>query len=123
MAKQHWALVPSMFRTVGFGGAFFNGSCCAPCVRSDAFGLRCGMFIVCVKGADWGAMAFCSVLCRLVFRTVHRVFPHVPCTVLTRKQRPWPSNTGRWFCQFLVIYRCMAKGLRGGNVPPGTSHN
>ena len=38
-------------------------------------------------------------------RTTHSVTP---------KHRPRPSNTGCWFCQFLVIYRCLDKG--GGGV-------
>ena len=39
------------------GGAFFNGSYCVLCVLSNTWGLRCTMFIFCVKEADRGMMA------------------------------------------------------------------
>ena len=42
------------FRTVDFGGAFCNWSYC---VLSDAWVLRCMMFIFGVKETDLGAMA------------------------------------------------------------------
>ena len=35
---------------------------------------------------------------------------------VARKQQPCPSNAGRWFRQFLVIYRCLHRG-GGGSVP------
>ena len=64
------------------------------------------MFIFCVKAAD-GLGSVCLPLgfqhptpC-LSTHTTHSV-PH--------KQRPCPRNTRRWFRQFLVIYRCLAKG-------------
>ena len=47
------------FRTVNvFGGALFNKSYCVLRVLSDTWVLRCRMFILCVKEADWGMMAF-----------------------------------------------------------------
>ena len=36
--------------------------------------------------------------------------------VAVRKQHPCPSNTRRWFCQFLVIYRCLDKEAGGGTL-------
>ena len=38
--------------------------------------------------------------------------PVYTCTmqVPARKQRPCLSNTRHWFCQSLVIYRCLDKG-------------
>ena len=45
-------------RTVDFGGAFFDWSYCVPCVLSDTWGLRCRMFIFCVKEARFRMMAF-----------------------------------------------------------------
>ena len=50
------------FCAVDFGSAFFNWSCCVICVLSDAWVLRCRMFIFCVKEADWGMMAFVAYL-------------------------------------------------------------
>ena len=37
------------FRTVDFGGAFFDWPYCVLCVLSDTFVLRCMMSIFCVK--------------------------------------------------------------------------
>ena len=39
--------------------------------------------------------------------------------VAARKQHPCPSNTRRWFRQFLVIYRCLDKGGGGDMCPNG----
>ena len=39
------------FSTVDFGGAFFNSLYCVPCVFPDTLGLRCTMFMFCVKAA------------------------------------------------------------------------
>ena len=57
MAKQQVTLgVGSVnFRTVDFGPAFFNWSYC---VLSDAWVLRCMMFIFCVKETDLGLLVF-----------------------------------------------------------------
>ena len=46
------------FRTVDFGGAFFNWPYCVLCVLSDTWLLRCVMFILCAKEAVWGMIAF-----------------------------------------------------------------
>ena len=43
------------FRTVDFGGAFFNWSYFVRCVLFDTCVLRCMMFIFCVKEALIGA--------------------------------------------------------------------
>ena len=48
------------FRTVDFGGAFFNRSYCVRCVLSDTWLLRCMMFLFCVKETDLGMMAFAA---------------------------------------------------------------
>ena len=94
------------FRTVDFGGAFFNRYSCVLCVLSDTWGLRCMMFIFCAKEADWGMMAFVGYLATwfsesyTCFR-MHRV---------TRKQHACPSNTRRWFRQFLVTYIAWTRG-------------
>ena len=45
--------VGSKFWTVDFGGAFFYWSYCVLCMLSDTLGLRCMMFIFCVKEADF----------------------------------------------------------------------
>ena len=50
------------FRTVDFGGAFFNWSYCVQWVLSDTWILRCMMFIFCVKETDSGMMAFVAYL-------------------------------------------------------------
>ena len=39
------------FCTVDFGGAFFKSFYRVPCVPPDALGLRCTMFMFCVKAA------------------------------------------------------------------------
>ena len=71
------------------------------------------MFMSCVKEVDWGMMAFVAHCAPLVFRTVPHVCPHAPCHSVTRKQRPCPSHTGRWFRPFLVIYRCLDEWVSG----------
>ena len=48
------------FRTMDFGGAFFNWSHCVLCVLSDTWVLRCMMFIFCVKETNLGMMAFAA---------------------------------------------------------------
>ena len=45
------------FRTMDFGGAFFNWSYWVLCVLSDTLVLSCMVFIFCVKEADLGMMA------------------------------------------------------------------
>ena len=56
MSKQHRVLAPSIF--VDFDGAFINWSDCVLCVPVDTLGLRCMMFIFCVKETDLGLLVF-----------------------------------------------------------------
>ena len=42
------------------------------------------------------------------FRIVHHVYTCI-MQAAARQQPSCPSNTGRWFHQFLVIYRCLDK--------------
>ena len=71
------------------------------------------MFIFCVKAALLAKRGSCSVFCLLVFRKAPHVYVCI-AHVAAQKQRPCLSNTGCWFRQFLVIYRCLDKGGRGG---------
>ena len=89
-----------------FGVAFLNSSSCVLCVLFDACVLRCMLFLFCLQEADWDMMAF------VAYWALH-VIPLAPCHSVPRKQRPCPSNTRRWFHQFLVIYRCSDKAGGG----------
>ena len=60
VSKQHEALVPSSFARWILAVQFFNRSYCVVRVLCDTGGLRCTMFIFCVKEADGGMMAFVS---------------------------------------------------------------
>ena len=62
MSKRHQALVPSIFALRTLAVHFFNWSYCVPCVLSDTWGLRCMMFMFCIKEADWGTTAFVPYL-------------------------------------------------------------
>ena len=56
------------------------------------------MFILCVKEADWGIMALVAYFA-LVFRMVHHIFPHVPCTATPLSKQHWafvPSISGHF---------------------------
>ena len=81
--------------------------------------LRCTRFIFCVKEADLGLMALVHTL-PLGFQN------NTPCLFagtmhsVPRKEHPCPSNAGRWFRQFLVIYRCLA--AEGGGGGGATKH-
>ena len=77
--------------------------------------LRCTLFMFCVEAALLAKRAFVACFASWVFRIVHHVYTCIT-QVAARKQRPCPSNTGRWFCRFLVIYRRLDKGARGGGV-------
>ena len=68
------------FRTVDFGGAFFNGPNCVSCVLRDTHVLRWPAFIFCVKEADWGVMACVACSAPSFFGIVRHVFPRVPRT-------------------------------------------
>ena len=70
--------------------------------------VRCAL---CVGGAL--KRAFVACFTRFLFRRVHHVYTCVT-QVAARTQRPCPSNTGRWFRQFLVVYHYLDKGRGGG---------
>ena len=70
------------FRTMDFGGAFFNWSCCVLCVLSDTFVLRCILFMFCVRETDLGTMAFVAYFAPWL-RIVHHVLRmyHAQCNM------------------------------------------
>ena len=95
------------FRTVDFGGAFFSWSYCVLCVLCTLV-LRCTMFIFCFKEADWGMMALYHIL-PLGFQNNTPCLSACTIHSVMRKQHPCPSNTGRWFRQYMFIYCCLDK--------------
>ena len=77
-------------------------------VLSDTLVLRCMMFRVCFKEADWGMMACCSTFAPWLSENHTMSFRLYS---VTQKQHPCPSNTRHWFRQFLVISHCLDKGM------------
>ena len=108
-SKQLQVLVPSVFALWILAFAFFNWCYCVLCVLFDTLVLRRMMMIIfCVKEADLGMMALVAYLaCCLSACAMHSV---------TRKQNSCPSNTRRWFHQFLVIHRCLDQGGGGSLI-------
>ena len=98
----------AIFCTVDLGGVLFNLFCCVPCVLPDTLGLRCTKFILCVKAALLAKRAF--VVC---FASWFSEWDFMTTRVSRKLRRPCPGNTRRWFRQFLVIYRCLDKGVGG----------
>ena len=79
------------FRTLDFGGAFFNRSYCVLCAP---WVLRCRMFIFCVKEADWDMTAFVAYL---GFQNSTPCLSTCAIHNVACKQHPCPSNARRWF--------------------------
>ena len=120
MPKQHQALVPSIFAPL-FLAAFFNLFCGVPRVLPDPLALRSTKFSFLRQGSPVGQEGICSVFCLLGLRVVHRVDTCIT-QVAAGKQRPCPSDTGRWSRQVLVIYRCLDKGRGGYGAARGCVH-
>ena len=86
-----------------FACALFNWSYCVLCLLSDILVLRCMMFIVCVKEADLGMMAFVAyfALCfseyyTMSFRMYHAQCKHLSNTLIQATLGVVPSISGHF---------------------------
>ena len=111
MSKQHQTLVPSIFAPL-IWCVFQFVLRCATCAVGSLGIEKHEVHILC-QGSSVGQEGIGSVFFLLVFRMAHCVYTCIT-QVAAHMQRPCPSNTRRWFRQFLVIYRCLDKG--GGVV-------